>query len=477
MSPEIHESLKAAYEDVAYVGRPNPWSHPGRLAAIATLFGLALPDSGGARVLEVGCGDGANLLPMAARMPGATFTGCDASALLMRRANDMARGLGLANVEFVEGDLREVAGALGTFDYVIAHGFYSWVPADVRDAFLALAHGHLAPGGLVYVSYNVLPGCFVRQIGWDAIKLENAGAATARERLEGARRVRRDLAQAWRAAGGMAAMLAPELADDAGRTDGALYHDDMSGVNQPVYFTAFARHAAAHGLGFLAEAELGTMGAGGLPPAMQKIIVDADPMAREQYIDFARLRRFRQSILAAAPDVQRARLTPAALERLHVSAVTGVVQERVATGGRPGGDLLVDVLAEHYPGTISGAELVDALVARGVPANEAAGLILRGCFAGACELHQNPLPAMPGASERPRAFAVARWQVARSEIVTNLRHEGVHLYEEDARRLLAVADGTRDRAGLAAALGSRPDAAAFADQCLDRFALTGLLES
>ena len=68
MSPEIHESLKAAYEDVAYVGRPNPWSHPGRLAAIATLFGLALPDSGGARVLEVGCGDGANLLPMAARM-------------------------------------------------------------------------------------------------------------------------------------------------------------------------------------------------------------------------------------------------------------------------------------------------------------------------------------------------------------------------------------------------------------------------
>ncbi|MBK6395212.1 MAG: class I SAM-dependent methyltransferase [Betaproteobacteria bacterium] len=176
--------------------------------------------SGGARVLEVGCGDGANLLPMAARMPGATFTGCDASALLMRRANDMARGLGLANVEFVEGDLREVAGSLGTFDYVIAHGFYSWVPADVRDAFLALAHGHLAPGGLVYVSYNVLPGCFVRQIGWDAIKLEDAGAATARERLEGARRVRRDLAQAWRAAGGMAAMLAPELADDAGRTDG-----------------------------------------------------------------------------------------------------------------------------------------------------------------------------------------------------------------------------------------------------------------
>ncbi|MBK7331908.1 MAG: methyltransferase regulatory domain-containing protein [Betaproteobacteria bacterium] len=286
----------------------------------------------------------------------------------------------------------------------------------------------------------------------------------------------RATAQSWSAAGGASALLSPEFARDAERTDGAIYHDDMSGVNQPVYFSSFARHASANGLGFVAEAELGRMGAGGLPPDMQKIIVDADPMAREQYIDFARLRRFRQSILAAAPDVQRARLTPAALERLHVSAVTGVVQERVATGGRPGGDLLVDVLAEHYPGTIAGAALVDALVARGVPANEAAGLILRGCFAGACELHQKPLPAMPGASERPRAFAVARWQVERSEIVTNLRHEGVRLRGGCAPRF-AAADGTRDRAGLAAALASRPDAAAFADQCLDRFALTGLLES
>ena len=148
MATGIHDDLKAAYEEVAYVGRPNPWTHPGRLAAIGSLFGLAPPDPAGARVLEVGCGDGANLLPMAARMPGARFTGCDYSALLMGRANEMRRGLGLANVELVEGDLRAVSDSLGTFDYIIAHGFYSWVPADVRDAFLALTSRHLAPGGL-----------------------------------------------------------------------------------------------------------------------------------------------------------------------------------------------------------------------------------------------------------------------------------------------------------------------------------------
>ena len=60
----LHENLKAAYEDVAYVGRPNHHSHPDRLAAIATLFGLAPPDVASARILEVGCGDGANLVPI-----------------------------------------------------------------------------------------------------------------------------------------------------------------------------------------------------------------------------------------------------------------------------------------------------------------------------------------------------------------------------------------------------------------------------
>ena len=47
----VHDSLKAAYEDVAYVGRPNPWTHPGRLAAIGSLFGLSPPDPEGARAL------------------------------------------------------------------------------------------------------------------------------------------------------------------------------------------------------------------------------------------------------------------------------------------------------------------------------------------------------------------------------------------------------------------------------------------
>lgn len=477
MTASIHESLKVAYEDVAYLGRPNVHSLPDRIAAIATAFGLDPPDPSGARVLEVGCGDGANFLPMAAASPGARFVGCDLSSLLMTRARAMADGLALSNVDLVEADLREVASGFGEFDYIVAHGFYSWVPPDVRDALFALARRRLAPNGLLFVSYNVLPGCFVRRIGWDAIRFENAGAATSRERLEGARRVRRDLAETWQAAGGSAAQLAKEYAQTVDRSDSALYHDDMSGVNDPVYFTAFVRHAAGHDLGFLSEAEIGTMGAGGLPSRLRHIVASADPLAREQYLDFARLRRFRQSILVRADEAARARVTTSALRRLHVTAVTGLVQAR-ASGQRTGSDdPLVNLLVDRFPGSVSVGELIGHLAGSRSTADAALERILGACFSGAAELLAHPIVAAREPSTRPRAFAVARWQAARGSIVTSLRHEGIRIDEPEGRAVLSAADGTRDRTALAAALGGRPDAPRLVDHFLTRFAYTGLLEA
>jgi len=477
MAATIHESLKDAYEDVAYVGRPNAHSLPERLAAIAAAFGLHPPDPATARVLEVGCGDGANLLPMAARMPGARFVGCDLSSLLMDRARVMANGLSLSNVELIEDDLRAVASGLGDFDYIVAHGFYSWVPADVRDALFALARERLAPNGLLCVSYNVLPGCFVRRIGWDAIRLEVAGAATPRERLDGARRIRHDLAEAWTAAGGAAEQLAKEYVETADRTDSALYHDDMSGVNDPVYFTTFVRHAASHDLGYVSEAELGTMGVGRMAEGLKAIIAAADPIAREQYHDFARVRRFRQSILARSPDASRARISPEALRSLHVTAVTGLVQARVQGDRRGEDDPVVAMLVDRFPGSIPAEELADALAGRGASREDAWHRILGECFAGAAELLTHPVRAAREAGPRPRAFAVARWQAGRGTIVTSLRHEGIRIEEPEGRAILAAADGTRDRAALASALGPRADAARIVDHFLARFADTGLLEA
>ena len=52
-------------------------------------------------------------------------------------ASAAAGEIGLANLEFRQADVRELtSGSLGRFDYIVAHGVYSWVPADARDALL-----------------------------------------------------------------------------------------------------------------------------------------------------------------------------------------------------------------------------------------------------------------------------------------------------------------------------------------------------
>jgi hypothetical protein len=104
--------------------------------------------------------------------------------------------------------------------------------------------------------------------------------------------------------------------------------------------------------------------------------------------------------------------------------------------------------------------------------------LVRGCFSGALDLHTRPLAAVATAGERPRAFAVARWQAARGEAITSLRHEPVRVDDASARAVVAACDGTRDRRVLAqAAALTAADADAALTHVLERIALAGLLEA
>jgi hypothetical protein len=49
------------YDEVPYPDKPVPKSHPDRLAAVATLFGMQPPAIDHCRVLELGCASGRNL--------------------------------------------------------------------------------------------------------------------------------------------------------------------------------------------------------------------------------------------------------------------------------------------------------------------------------------------------------------------------------------------------------------------------------
>jgi SAM-dependent methyltransferase len=147
----------AAYDEVPYPDFPYEFTQPDRMAALAVLHGLTPPRPATARVLELGCGAGGNVLAIAAERPGVRALGVDLAARPVAAAQATARAAGIHNATFGVGDVRAL-GDVGEFDYVIAHGLYAWVPPDVREAVMAAIAERLSPDGIAFVSYNAHPG-------------------------------------------------------------------------------------------------------------------------------------------------------------------------------------------------------------------------------------------------------------------------------------------------------------------------------
>ncbi|MDB5445625.1 MAG: Methyltransferase type 12, partial [Phenylobacterium sp.] len=140
--------MSTAYDEVAYPSRPFRQTHPRQLGVAAALLDLPYAPMEQARVLEIGCGEGGNIIPMAMSYPEATVVGFDLAASAIAAGQAVVERLGLGNIQLRVLDILEAGPELGTFDYIIAHGVYSWVPGEVREALLALVRRSLAPEGL-----------------------------------------------------------------------------------------------------------------------------------------------------------------------------------------------------------------------------------------------------------------------------------------------------------------------------------------
>ena len=153
-----------AYDALRYPGHFYPQSSPDRLATLGTLVGLHPARVESCRVLEIGCGEGGNLIPLADRFPGSRFVGVDLSGASIARGQQTIAALGLNNIELIAQDILTFTAPAGAFDYIIAHGVLSWVPEPVRHHILALCGLCLASNGLAYLSYDVLPGGHLRTL-------------------------------------------------------------------------------------------------------------------------------------------------------------------------------------------------------------------------------------------------------------------------------------------------------------------------
>lgn len=508
-----------AYDEVIYPGWSYRQTHPDRLATLGRLFGMAPADPAACRVLELGCGDGANLLPIALAWPRSRLVGIDLAASAIDRGRHAAQALGLANVDLRCGDLAQLPDDLGEFDYVIAHGVYSWVPPPVREALLAACARFLAPQGIAFVSYNVHPGGHLRTMLREMLLMHLEEIDEPARRVAAAREFLAWIAEARPAEGDGEApgALAREAARLAARPDSSLFHDDLSENFHLCYFRDFCAEADAHGLQFLAEAEFHEMQDLDLAPEARARLAQFAPdlVAREQYLDFVKERRFRQTLLCRSGLELRSQLRGESVWELAISsdaAPEGPEVDPLGPGaqhyrGRRGGrfssaDPLLKValqrLRREWPRAIPATALLQEAAAgcgqaAGTAQRDRLGDFALACYAaGGVDLHvrQAPFARWPG--PRPRASELARLQLREATAVTNLVGSTVRLDDPLARSLLPLLDGTRDRvallraassdpgalAELRSSAGGRPDRASLAralDDCLGELGRCALL--
>lgn len=476
------DRVRAEYDTAPYGAHSYPQSAPGRLAAVAYLFGLDTPDVSTARVLEIGCATGSNLIPFAAFHPDAQAVGIDLSPVQIDTGRKQVEKLGLHNLRLLVGDIATMDLApLGQFDFIVCHGVYSWVSDDVRQGLLFAIRKMLSRNGVAYVSYNVYPGWKTKEILRDTLSLVGGGGATAEVRVRSARNMIDMLGDVAPAESSLSRLL-EDYQETAGTArDYYLLHDELSTFNQPCYFLEMVERARLHGLTYLAEARPETMFAENYGPEVAGRLnaeCGDSQLVLEQLLDIVADRTFRQSLMVHAEHAQQIRydLDPVRYRNLHFAALLPVADgetrldySRQDFGSEdspnvftndPALKAALDALNTRWPWTLSWPELQEAVRARlddaGVDAGDNLqsridGLLEVLIVSGRAQFRLEPVsPQVDSAlqiEEPSRRMAEVTSTDGTAAVTFNRWHE-MHPLSSIDPHLLPLLDGTRDHDAL-----------------------------
>ncbi len=456
-------------------------THPDRLATMATLYGLKPPGVEHARVLEIGCANGENLLAMAQSLPSAQFVGIDQSQQQVAEGRAAAALLGFTNVDFRTMKLVDIDEALGTFDYVICHGVYSWIAPSDRARILEICAQRLSPDGVAYVSYNTYPGWHLRGMARELMLYHTDGFPTPAAKVREARGLLDYLARvAIPEDGSYARSLRAEAELLAKKGDDFVYHEHLKTENHPLYFHEFASEAKRAGLNYVGPARFLIVESNLPQEVLQGLSrVSTDRVRYEQYLDFVLGRSIRQSLLC---HVDRTPLDVPALELIRGLRVTAsaapesskpdVLSEAPERFRSQYGDQLtiarpilkaaVVALYERWPKSARFEEIWQESLIRldrpgtagpGEDRDSFARFLLEAHLGNLVDFHtyEPPFTLEPG--EKPVGAPLARRQAVNSSKVISLRSTSAELHDLD-RALLPHLDGTRDRAALVELMAS-----------------------
>lgn len=406
---------------------------------------------------------------MAASLPGASLLGIDRSERQIEEAVSVARAAGVGNVRFERAAVESFATS-ERFDYVLCHGVCSWVPVETRRALLGLVGRSLAPGGIAYVSFNVLPGWYEKLAARDWLRSFPTGDARA-------------------SLGWLRDAVSPELADYRRRLDavasrigeaGDAYarHEYLAEEHHPQHVSSFLTEAREAGLTYLGDAIASETAIELLPDSVARKAEPLDVDQVQQLVDFVRNTAFRRTLLVRSEDgAARGWRWPL---HLQSSAARGlrVASRLVSHTPSPGGSA-----SERFDGPFGSVLVSDAstrrvlhrlgeVAPRSLPFAQVACEELFDLWlsTGGIDFHVHEPSLGDGLSPRPEACPVARWHAAHGGSITNRWHQEVLLADPVLRGVLSLLDGSRTLDDVGAAVG-RPEVVRASVQALARAAL------
>ncbi len=469
-------SDKFIYDEVPYPSFTFPQTHPDRLATIGRLHGMKPERPENCRYLELGCGDGTNLISFAYALPSSNFVGIDLSAHHIDGANRTIERLGLTNIVFRQADVTEVSGnKVGKFDFIVAHGLYSWVPDFVREAILTVFSESLVENGVGYISYNAYPGCHLRKITFSALQYSAADVNDPMDRVERGIENLRSFAEAAEEGSLVRSILALEYDQMLERTPENVFHDEFAEINQPFYFHEFAAKINEYGFKFLSEADPTANTDAKLSDAGRKLLdsVNHDRIRREQYYDFIRFTRFRRTLFCRNKIQLSQDIDPLVVRGLFISSQIEAEQENanftddspVKFSDSKEASVVVNhpltkTVLRHLRSRGASSVTFDELMEEaakileqesidGEDSDRTVNFLIHLFNAGMVKFLTHQVPFSNIATQRPEVSAFARWQIENgSQSVATMTGNNLEVKNMMLRAMIVMLDGTRSRQDL-----------------------------
>jgi 2-polyprenyl-3-methyl-5-hydroxy-6-metoxy-1,4-benzoquinol methylase/methyltransferase-like protein len=465
----VNAKIEKSYDEIPYISRTKQNTHPVFMAGKTLLLGYPLPEIIKPRILEIGCGQGTNLHSIASLMPQAECMGIDISAIHINQAKERANKAGLKNIQFEQADIFTLESPEIPYDFIIAHGVFSWVPHEVRIAILKYIRKSLHPKGLAFVSHNTQPGFYYREIireytlfhlnDEEGNYLEKAGKV--RDGLDLLRKSVEELKpqQAYTSALQYEYQMISELDDNY------IMHEYTELENKAFYFSEFCDILGEFGLHCATDAGIDRFRILNPPAEFNQLLNEyAKGEEREQILDYALGRQFREAIIVHQENIPEIKTFSQILHECRIlSSISKKDNQYFAPEGvllhsiHPIGELVMEYISVNKSNIYKYSDIISAVQQRIIQkpelsdrddidldeiiSNQIKQIYCESTSALKIVAADLSKPAMLDSTKAPYVLPFARVLTQYQDMIPNIWHEPIQLTQTECM-LLQLLDGS-----------------------------------